>query len=67
MAKKSLKTYRVSKRYEVWVECEVNAANFDEAVTKGRELNFDDFLEPVNAAEINDVTKVAGFSVGESW
>ena len=67
MAKPKLKTFRVQKRFEVWVEQEVKAETFDLAVQEGKNLKVGDFIEAHPGVEFNDSTEIAGFGVQENW
>jgi adenylate cyclase class IV len=57
----TLKKFRVQKRFTAWMEVEIKATSFEQAVEIGKKLKFTDFnIE-------NDVSEVEGFGVQESW
>lgn len=43
-SKKKLKEFKVERRYTIWTETSILAENFDEAVTKAKDLDARDFL-----------------------
>jgi hypothetical protein len=71
MSKPKLKTYRVTKRFEVWLEAEVKAADFAAATEAGKSLYFYAMMKQVmdekSNANICDENEIAGFGVSESW
>lgn len=72
MSKKTaLKSFRVTKRFELWVETQVKAEDFSSAVEAGKALKCYDFLKeimkPKSPASICDETELAGFGVTEDW
>lgn len=40
-----LKTYRVSRRVNIWVDVEIRAKDFDDAVAQAKQLEVGDFIE----------------------
>lgn len=61
-----LKNYSAQKRFVIWVETKIAAANLSEAVSKVEELKPSDFAEfPPNS--LNDWEPLPGTSVGEDW
>jgi len=79
---KGLKTFRVQKRFEVWLETNVRAPDlefevwlettvrapdFDSATKVGRAMTMQDFLTVPEQTEVNDTAELPGFQVGEEW
>jgi hypothetical protein len=59
------KKYIVQRRFEVWVEVEVTAGDFDDAVAKSKELKLEDYLVTAPDASINDWSDAGGRGVIE--
>lgn len=68
--RQKLKTFNVQKRFTVWGEVKIKAATFEEAVQKGREIEYTDMADAIqnepDAAWI-DFTEEPGFGVTEDW
>lgn len=67
MSKKTLATFRVQKRFEIWVETEIKALNFQAASDIGRNMKLEDFVDIPDDTEMNDITELSGFQCGETW
>jgi hypothetical protein len=67
MAAKKLKTYRVQRRYAIWVETPIKAASFEEAMTAARALDVSDFVTIDKDASFIDYDVLPGFGVTEEF
>lgn len=72
MAKPKLKSYRITKRFTVWLDAEVKAADFASATEAGKKLTCFQMMKQTldgsnDVASIIDDTELEGFSVGENW
>lgn len=64
-SKAKTKKYRIQRRLDVWIDLEVSAESFDDAVAKAKELKPDDFISW--HGDLLDYNWLPGLSVGESW
>lgn len=65
MAKR--KRFNVSRRYEVWVDTEITAADFDDAVAQAKQMKLQDFVSATPGTTFNDWTELSGLGVTEQF
>lgn len=67
MAKKSLPKFRVTARYNVWVEREIKAPTIVDALDVAKQQSLSDFLVPVDGASLIDEERIEGLGVSEDF
>jgi hypothetical protein len=64
---KGLKTFKVQKRFTLWVETSIKTADMEAAFQQGKKMTIGDFITIPEQTEVMDVTELSGFQIGEEW
>lgn len=65
MGKSGLKTFKVNKRFELWLETTVRATDIEAALSMGKAMTVKDFVTIPDQTELIDETEQSGMSIGE--
>lgn len=62
-----LKSFRVTKRFEMWVEREIEAVDMVTALATAKEMRHGDFFTAKRDTEVLDETTLDGTGISEQW